>query len=191
MMTRVGDVGQPRQRARPLRQHVGDQPRLLIRQHLLPWLGHLPQVHRAQPPAGAIGDRERRRGRLAVGVVAPDRYEYPVRPAASTGWRVPRDASAGSNQARTHATCAAWACGAIPCHVSAITARSVSTDQATPRSRFRSARTVSWVVSVAAWATHSARAGVARPAAPAPGGSPGGRSRARRRGGAGRGSATG
>ena len=78
VMPRVGDVGQPRQRPRPPRQHVGDQPGQLPRQRPLTRLGHPPQVDRPQPPPGAVVDRERGRGRLAVRVVAADRHEHPV-----------------------------------------------------------------------------------------------------------------
>jgi hypothetical protein len=66
VMTRVGDVGQSRQRPHPPREHLGDQPRQLLRQRPLARLGHPPQVDRAQPQPAAVVDRECGRGRLAV-----------------------------------------------------------------------------------------------------------------------------
>src|SRR5665213_2344049 len=78
LVSRIGDVGQPRQRSCPSPQHLLEQRRQLSRQCLLSRLGHPAQVNRPQPPTPPVVYRNRRRRPFPITCFATNRQHQPV-----------------------------------------------------------------------------------------------------------------
>ena len=150
-MPRIGDVGQPRQRPRPPRQHGGDQGRSTAAT-ASPDPARASAPGRPSPAAARRGRRPRPWPWPPRGTASPRiGTNTPSRPTASTGLRDPRDASACSSQASTCAACASWRCGGHPLPRRGDHRRGASRPtRPRPWSRFRSASTVPWVESTAA-----------------------------------------